>query len=206
MIPSELLYSRTFWDRYFWQLQDDFSYEMLEDNPIHFQLTEEHVLLLDPGDDFSYISLSFQYEDEEEIEIAWDDEAHFHPNVLRWSEYKAIVTRIAEAHEIDSWIPALLLRRFVGIQSMDELQAVSAWELEMRKASGLYAEAELKEWFEQSIVQAEEDWVNIDRRWVYREPLGWVVEGEDAYSLRNSDNTPFPFPQWNQMLTDLGSE
>ncbi|RJX40497.1 hypothetical protein D3P09_00275 [Paenibacillus pinisoli] len=206
MMPKELFYSRTFWDRYHWGLQDDFSYEMLEDNPIHFQLTDDHALLLDPGDDFAYISLSFQDEAEEEIEIAWDDEAQFHPNVLRWSEYKTIVGRIAEEHELESWIPALLLRRFVSLQSMDELQDISAWELEMRRASGLYTESELREWFEESMAKAEEEWESIDRTWVCREPFGWIVEGDDAYSLRQSDNTAFPFQQWNLMLAELGCE
>lgn len=206
MMPTELFYSRTFWDRYNWQLQDDFSYEMLEDNPIHFQLTDDHALLLDPGDDFAYISLSFQYEEEEEIEIAWDDEAQFHPNVLRWNEHKTIVGRIAEVHGLEPWIPALLLRRFVSLQSMDELQEISAWELEMRRASGLYTESELQEWLEESRAKAEEDADRIDRTWICREPFGWIVEGEDAYSLRHSDNTTFPFQQWKLMMAELDSE
>ena len=204
MIQKELFSSKKFWDRYFWNLHDEFSYEILGDNPFRFHLTENHTLLLDPGEDLAYISLSFQYKAEDELEIAWDDEAHFHPFVLRFHEFQVMVDKIAAVDDLEKWIPALLLRRFVGIESFAELQTISAWELEMRKASGLFTEDELHAWFEKSKQDHENFWDNCDRKWSYQEPFGWVFEGNDAYSLRSSANSHFPFEQWNRMLAELG--
>lgn len=204
MKMKKVFYTKTFWERYFWKLQDEFSYEFLEDNPLCFRLTAHDTLLLDPGEDLSYISLGYQYKNEEEIEIAWDDEAHFHPFVMRFNELLAIVDQIAAVHQIDTWIPALLLRRFVGIESFAEFQTVSAWEFEIRKKSGLFTDDEIQEWLEESKHMDEAYWNDCYRKWSYREPYGWVFEGEDAYSLRNSANGSFPFQEWNRMLAELG--
>lgn len=204
MIMKNVFYSKTFWERYFWKLQDEFSYEFHEDDPLRFQLTAQDTLLLDPGEDLSYISLGYQYKGEEEIEIAWDDEAYFHPFVMRFNEFLAIVDQIAAVNQIEAWIPALLLRRFVGIESYSEFQKVSAWEFDKRKISGLFTEDELQEWLEESKHLDEAYWNDISRKWSYQEPYGWVLEGEDAYSLRNSANRSFPFQKWNRMLAELG--
>lgn len=204
MIQKKLFSSKKFWDRYFWNLHDEFSYGILEDNPIRFHLTEYDTLLLDPGEDLAYISLAYQYKTENELEIAWDDEAHFHPFVLRFTELQAIVDKIAAVHNVEKWVPALLLRRFVGIESFAELQTISAWELEMRKTSGLFTEDELHAWFEKSKQDHENFWNDCDRKWSYQEPTGWGFEGNDAYSLRNANNSHFPFQQWNRMLAELG--
>lgn len=204
MKMNKALYTKTFWERYFWELQDEFSYEFLEDNPIRFRLTAQDTLLLDPGEDLSYISLGYRYKKEEEIEIAWDDEAHFHPYVLRFNELLAIVERIAAVHQIETWIPALLLRRFVAIESLAEFQTVSAWEFGMRQASGLFTEDELQEWLEKNKHLDEAYWNGRSGKWSDQEPYGWVFEGEDAYSLRNPANDSFPFQQWNRMLAELG--
>jgi len=204
LIQNKIFYSKIFWDRYFWNLHDDFSYEFLEDNPIRFQLTENDTLLLDPGEDFAYISLSYQYKDEDELEIAWDDEGHFHPFVMRFNEYQTIIDRITALHKVEKWIPALLLRRFVGIESFAELQRISAWEIDLRKTSGLFTEDELHTLIEKSKHDVDNFWNKCDRKWNYKEPFGWVFEGDDAYSLRNSANSLFPFQRWNRMLVEIG--
>ncbi|WP_229106713.1 hypothetical protein [Paenibacillus sp. 1001270B_150601_E10] len=201
---KNVFYTKTFWERYFWKLQDEFTYDTFEDNPIHFQLTAQDALLLDPGEDFAYISLGYQHKDEEEIEIAWDDEAHFHPFVMRCHEYQAIVNQISAEHQLEAWIPALLLRRFVGVGDFAEFQMIMAWELDMRKASGLFTEAEMQDWLEESKQWDEDYWNGCNATWKYQERYGWVYEGEDAYSLRNSANPSFPFLKWNRMLAELG--
>jgi len=200
---NNVFYTKIFWERYFWKLHDEFSYELFEDNPLCFQLTEDDALLLDLGEDLAYISLGYQYEDEEEIEIAWDDEAYFHPFVMRFNEYLAIVDQIAAAHQVEAWIPALLLRRFVGIENYAEFQTVTAWEFDIRKTSGLFTEDELHEWLEESKQLDEAYWNDCFRKWNFQQPYGWVFEGEDAYSLRNSENHSFPFQKWNNMLDEL---
>lgn len=201
---NNVFLTKTFWERYFWKLQDEFCYEFFEDNPLRFQLTANDALLLDPGEDLAYISLGYQYKDEEGIEIAWDDEAYFHPFVMRFNEFLAIVDQIAAVHHIEAWIPALLLRRFVGIESFAEYHKVSAWELDMRKTSGLFTEDELDEWLEESKHLDEAYWHEFNKEWKFQEPYGWVFEGEDANSLRNSVNSSFPFQKWNRMLAELG--
>lgn len=203
MLQSDLAQSRIFWDRYEWPLEDDFSYECLDGQPIRMDVTEDIALLLDPGDDFCYISLALQENDDEDIEIAWDDQAHFHPFVLRSQEWKRLATHLAKKNDTEIWIPALLLRRFVGVESYNDYVSVLAWELDMRRVSGLFTEEELQSWPKLMEFEDPKFWENYDRKWFLKEPYGWVFEGSTAYSLRQSENPSFPFEAWNRMMDTL---
>lgn len=202
LLPKQLARSRTFWDRYEWRLQDDFSYERFEEQPIRMRLTPQASLVLDPGDDFLYISLCFQERGKEEIEIAWDDEAHFHPYVLRVDEWQAIAAHTARMHKTDMWIPGLLLRRFVGVDSAEALAAVTALELDMRRDSELYTAEELEAWPIPEPYRDPAFWDTCGRKWMRRDPWGWIFVGEDAYSLRRPENPDFPFEAWNRMIRE----
>lgn len=203
MLPEQLAYSRLFWDRYEWRRQDDFAYEFLEDHPVPMKVSGEFTLLLDPGEDFCYISLEFLEQGKEGVEVAWDDEGHFHPYVFRVEELQAVSERIARLHQVPVWIPGLLLRRFVGIDPVNEQERESAlqWELELRRQSGLYKEEELDAVIHPtSRPAAGLHTGKSGRSWRFQSPYGWIMEGEDAYSLRHPDCAFFPFAGWNRML------
>jgi hypothetical protein len=203
LLQSDLAQSRIFWDRYEWRLEDDFSYECLKDQPIRMDVTDHIALLLDPGDDFCYVSLALQERNNEDIEIAWDDQAHFHPFVLRFEEWKLISAHLAQKYETEIWIPSLLLRRFVGVESCTNYDSVFAWELHMRRISGLFTEEELQCWPRQKEFEDPKFWESYDRKWVHKEPYGWVFEGSTAYSLRQSKSPSFPFEAWNTMMNAI---
>lgn len=202
MLNAELANSPTFWARYEWRLMDDFSYPALEDEPIRMKVTEESCLLLDTGDDFSYISLLFE-EDGEAVEIGWEDEAYFHPFVLRIEEWQSLYKQIAVNYNTAKWIPGLLLQRFVGFTSRLECQAITEEGLALRKQSGLYSEQELVNWPAHPLLTDETYWENTDRKWLLAAPHGWVMEGQEAYSLRTSNNPVFPYEAWNRMIAKL---
>lgn len=206
MLLDQLAYSRLFWDRYEWRVEDDFAYEALEDQPTVMKLTEQYSVWLDPGEDLGYISFGLQETGKEAIELAWDDQGHFHPYILRYGEWCAIAKRVALVHQVPAWIPGLLLRRFVGIDpgKEEERLEVQQQELEWRRLSGLFAEEELKQVMHITSRPISE-WASSvpDRKWQFREPYGWIMEGEDAYSLRQPANAGFPFAEWNQMIAAL---
>ena len=203
MMDLALAQDKKFWARYEWRLQDDFAYSELEEEPIRLPVTDEADLVLDTGEDFAYISLMFDAGDEEMIEIAWDDEAHFHPFVLRMEEWQGLSRQIASRAGVPEWIPALLLQRFVGYDSPAELEAILRRGMELRRLSGLYTADELAAWPEHPLLAQPSLWDKLDRRWREQPPYGWVFEGEDAYSLRIAGNPDFPFDAWNRMLASL---
>ncbi|GBF73836.1 hypothetical protein PA598K_02159 [Paenibacillus sp. 598K] len=206
MMDLALAQDKKFWARYEWRLQDDFAYQELEEEPIRLPVTDEVDLVLDTGEDFSYISLMIDDGDEEMIEIAWDDEAHFHPFVLRMEEWQRLSRQISSRAGVPEWIPALLLQRFVGYDSPGELEAILRQGMELRRLSGLYTADELAAWPEHPFLAQPSLWDKLDRRWREQPPYGWVFEGEDAYSLRIAGNPDFPFDAWNQMLASLSGD
>ena len=205
----KLFHTKEFWLRYFWILEDDFSYELLDEQPIKFFLSNEFCLSIDPGHDFSYISFVLKY-NQEEFEIAWDDQAHPIPFVFRYDEFNILTTRISEINHLDEWIAKLLLIRFVGADNLSEFQQIIQLQYDLLKSSQLYSEQELDS-CKQRLDQAAVYWRNYgrDAQWVV-DPTngkGWLYKGEDAYSLRSFDNTEtdntetgFPFPLWNRLI------
>lgn len=204
MLDLTLMHDKTFWARYEWRLQDDFAYPELEEEPVRLPVTDQAGLVIETGDDFSYISLLLEEEDEDLIEIAWDDEAHFHPFVLRMDEWQRLSQQSAARAGMPEWIPALLLQRFTGYDSPAELKTIVRQGMEMRRQSGLYSADELAAWPAHPLLDNPSLWDRLDRRWSEQPPYGWVCEGEDAYSLRAVGNPDFPFDAWNRMLASLG--
>ncbi len=203
MLNKELANSKLFWDRYEWRLQDEFAYPALEAQPIKMKITKDIALLIETGDDFSYLSLLFEEKGKEIVEIAWDDEAYGHPFALRIEEWGLLSLYLAARHYTEVWIPGLLLERFVGYSSRSELEEILKQGLEMRQLSGLYTPKELEDWSKHPMLKAETHWESVDRKWQLQEPYGWVLEGQDAYSLRNVDNPVFPYEAWNRMIATL---
>ncbi len=125
-IPAELdLSDPEFWATYFFESDDEY----LED--------DEHTASFDVGGGHSvdveisdgYFDLGVRSPDEDEaVSIGWDDEAHFHPHVLRWAELD-LICRAAALRD-----PALrhpgpglaLLGRFLVLDTADDVDVVTA--------------------------------------------------------------------------------
>ncbi len=185
-----------FWKAYFWIIEEEKEYPELKE-PLFLPVSNEYYLVLDM-EDFGYISLSLRGSNKEEAEIAWDDEGHFHPYVLRMEEWLKLTKQIAANLCTGQWIPALLLCRFVGLEQVvsekeEFLFLIRKFSIE----SGLFGD-ESETWFLDSEFynRLSED---MDAKWENRNNR-WYYVGEDAYSLRNPDNDGFPFSQWEELL------
>jgi hypothetical protein len=138
------------------------------------------------------------------VEIGWDDQAHWHPNALRWEELDLIGRCLAlnDPTLPHPGLPVLLLNRFTPVCLNTDADAVfplieSAWRF-----LGLFAGRQLDEVVEK-----------YDRRhaeFVWgEEAVGWVLgqaEGAEertgwyCYTLRVAENDAFPFQQWGEFI------
>jgi len=146
-------------------------------------------------------------EDTVPVEVAWDDQAHWHPHVFRWPEIDAVCHRIASrnADYPHPGTPLLLLYRFAPLCSEPEYQRYhplleAAW-----RKLGLFTSDEIESFIDRV------DFRNQGVQWRHNDTLGWTVEQVDpraereVYSLRVPGNTEFPFKRWNSLMSDLSA-
>jgi hypothetical protein len=201
-------YCKNFWRWCFWDLEEsaDSLYDAVEEQIILI-VTDEHKFIIDIFGNFLEITLLFQYADENKIEIAWDDLAQWHPFVLRIDEFRKIVKAVSKQHNIPEWIPALLLFRFIGIDICEINTLSGLWE-NIIKQSQLFSQEEVEVLGKEISIRTwncNKDW-ELNQKWNYATSLGWVFEGEDAYSLRVRENPTFPFAQWQNMMNKIEQE
>jgi hypothetical protein len=126
-------------------------------------------------------------ENPNELDIGWDDRAHWHPDVFRWEELEAIMQCLEKTQKeqlgFDLKFVPLLLRKFTPATKAN---AEFVFEQTRRyfRETGLFSENEIEELVEMR------DYFPEDFSWVYDEERGWIAKGEDGYSLRHYD------PDW----------
>jgi hypothetical protein len=188
--------------------EDEAPYPALKDCRITFPTSPEYALTLDLEDLLSYFSLGLRHPDAPEpVEVAWDDQAHWHPHVLRWPELD-LIGRCVALNDPDlphPGLPLLLLNRFAPICLDDDVDVIfplleSAW-----RSLGVLDEREINRYVEL-----------YDRRqarftWQHHEGIGWTIEqdeeglessGFELYTLRSAENDSFPFAAWNRMVEE----
>jgi hypothetical protein len=207
---TSLLRSPRFWRDFFW-LTDD-SAESYSDDPPYPEL-EDFTLPLPVADGFGLslafdsslitFSLGFVAPREDPVIIAWDDQAHWHPHVLRWWELETICRAIAlddGALSHPGWV-VLLLHRFAPICMGDDVEAITATLESAWRQVGGFSDNEITAFIEPNDAR--------DARFCWREidSLGWVIEQEDElrtykglYTLRSEGNEEFPFAAWAQTI------
>ncbi len=194
---------RRFWTDFFWQTEPDGGYPQLAGRTIRFTLAGGYKLSLSLDEGLHYFSLGFTAPRQETVEIAWDDQAHWHPHVLRWQELELICRAIAlqDSRLAHPGLVLLLLHRFAPICVGDDLDVIvpmleTAW-----RQLDLFSDSEIARWIERA------DARDAGFAWRYHEEVGgWCIEqdGERAarglYTLRDAGNKEFPFAQWARMI------
>ncbi|MBX7223157.1 MAG: hypothetical protein K1Y36_24635 [Blastocatellia bacterium] len=212
-----LLAGKRFWSDYFWDTEVEWGddeeegeegeegegtpYVIFEEQPLRFPLSPHSGLLLQLDSGLGYHSLQlWDSELSQPIEIAWDDQAHWHPHVLRWEELELLgrCVALADPDLPHPGLPLLLLNRFTPICTDDEARLAfpvleSAW-----RSLNLYSGIELVRQIERF------DWRESGIGWQFQESTGWFpvqdVSERQIYSLRQPENETFPFAAFNRMV------
>ncbi|WP_146169058.1 hypothetical protein [Actinoplanes italicus] len=178
-----------------------------EDEPIVVEIPVGggYALVLDIGGEFDMVDLGMRTPDSAEIlEIGWDDQAHRHPDTLRWAELDLIARAAAV---VDPTLrhpgPVLALAgRFVILGPADDLDAITplmdAAYGPPPPGAGFWPRT--RDWLDRA------DGRPHGIAW-QRNPDGdWAVDqagtdnpGRDLYSVRRSGSA-FPFAAWRHLL------
>ncbi|MER6945845.1 hypothetical protein ABT294_17615 [Nonomuraea sp. NPDC000554] len=143
----------------------------------------------------------------EPAELGWDDQAHFHPHVMRWAELDLLARALAlHDPQMRHPGPALaLLARFVVLDEQDDLDTVTplldaAFRM-LRPGPRDGVRPETRDWFELR------DLRGTGLRWTAGPDGHPAVEqthtgavARPLYSLRTPDSADFPFAAWAALL------
>lgn len=208
-IPHQLkprLREPEFWRAYFFQNEVPTSALDRETYRVEFPLTRGMGIALDLSSCLSYHSLNIIHPAlQSSVEIAWDDQAHWHPHVLRWEELE-LIARCAALQDEDFRHPGLthvFLHRFAPVCLGDDVAGIFPMlEAAMRTVDVL--DDELIEDRLESVDarQGEFEWKEMDDEgwWLFQNELAQDRSGIMAYTLRHRDNSEFPFAVWNDLI------
>jgi hypothetical protein len=218
-----------FWNHYFWQSEEqpkgEGYFELINhEEPVseeharqlrqyNVHKTKWHYCRLDvPLGDYSLrlqfdplfgeISLVLSHHMGKTFQLGWDDQAHWHPHVLRCEELDLICQCIARQDDSlpHPGIPLILLCRSAPVtDSEDSEQAL--WTLrEAWHSLGLFDAEQINKFLQ--VV----DFRGTGVEWRRDERKRWVLLQEDEdprvglYTLRFSENPDFPFLQLSEAL------
>jgi hypothetical protein len=163
-------------------------------------------LQFDPSID--YISLQLVHRSGAATEVAWDDEAHWHPDLLRWDELALICNYIASLDEQMSHpgIPLLLLCRFAPVTNGDDLERIDALLRQAWHRAGTFTEEQTQVFVPRTHL------LGTSVEWRMDEKAGWYLHVNDdekftvgLYTLRRLDNPEFPFETLRLVLQAIES-
>ena len=203
-LPVELQ-SPDFWAAYFFETEPDEIGDEDSSTIVEFAVGGGYALVLDIDVEISSVYLEMRTPaDAETLVLGWDDQAHWHPDALRWAELDLIARAVAVA---DPGIPhpgpvVALAARFVVLGPDDDLDAITPV---VDAAYGPRPAAAT--WWPRT-----RDWLHrADGRdhgvtWQRNEAGDWTVGQDEAasvdrdlYSLRRP-GADFPFAAWRELL------
>ncbi|MEU8659785.1 hypothetical protein [Actinoplanes philippinensis] len=211
-LPSDLqsrLDDPAFWAAYLFQTDDDVDDFDDDDEPgsivVEFPVGGGYAVVLDIDGCFDMVDLGLRVPGETEIlEIGWDDQAHWHPDTLRWAELE-LIGRAAAVLDPSLAHPGPVLAlagRFVVLDARDDVAAIAPV---MAAAFGPPPPG--AEWWPTA-----DGWLRkADGRgngitWQQDENGDWAVDQPDAavvdrdlYSVRRP-GSKFPFTAWRALL------
>ncbi|WP_433789016.1 hypothetical protein [Actinoplanes sp. CA-252034] len=211
-LPSDLqsrLDDPAFWGAYFFEADDDADDSGEDDEPgpiiVEFEVGGGYALVLDIDGCFDMVDLGLRVPGESELlEIGWDDQAHWHPDSLRWAELD-LIARAAAVLDPTLAHPGAVLAltgRFVVLDAHDDVEAIGPV---MDAAFGPPAPGAA--WWPTA-----DRWLSkADGRrdgivWQRDENGDWAVDqadsaatGRDLHSVRRP-GSKFPFAAWRALL------
>lgn len=193
---ASLARDEAFWSRWYWQ-QEGAAYAELEGSEGIVPLGGRHSLALRLDAKLACPSLWLVSHGAADVKIAWDDQAHWHPDVLRWEE----VETIARCGVIADRIPhpglvVLLLARFAPIGPEE---APLAFPLIEAAAAAVGVASPYERLDRHNPFR----WRRIDEDWVLEQDE--VSAGNEICTLRFAASdfaTPFPFRRWAEAMDD----
>lgn len=145
----------------------------------------------------------------EPAQLGWDDQAHFHPHVMRWTELD-LLARASALHDPDLRHPGpalALLVRFVFLDEQDDPDTITPLVdaafrlLRPIPGTGRGVRPETRDWFEVR------DLRDTGLQWTTREDGHPAVDQPNGdrgltplYSLRTPGSEDFPFAAWAALL------
>jgi hypothetical protein len=199
-----------FWTDYLFLSESGEQYSEFDGLQLRFDVSSRFGLTLDFNQALSGVTLSLHHpEADEPVQIAWDDQAHWHPHVLRWDELDAVCRVVSkrEPYLGNPYLPYLLLYRFAPITVGDDANAIFRVLEQAWRSLNLLPEANI------STLTTRFDYRRAGFVWKSVEPLGWMIQQDqalrqmtgtmanaDLYSLRRRDNPAFPHSQFNRLV------
>jgi hypothetical protein len=191
-----------FWSRYFWESEEG-EFPELERCKLRFPVGRRHALVLEMDEDIFQVTLRLKAPGSRKpVQIAWDDQSHWHPHVLRWEELD-LVGRCVALDDPTLPHPGLvvaLLHRFTPICRGDRLDVVHPLITEAYRAVGVFSEKQVRE------AVYSHDQRQYGFAWARSEVHGWYPRQEggagacELYSLRHPESDEFPFAAFNGMV------
>jgi hypothetical protein len=182
-----------FWTDFFWvtEPKNGEVYAPLDKAVVRFHVGAGRALELDLGG-LSYFEL-WVVGPEGREQLAWDDQAQWHPDVLRWEELDVISRAVAALDPSVDYpaLPVLLLQRFAPICGDDDATLAFSLLEQAWERLGLFRGRELRDLVERGDRRGHGfAWSRSGERYV----LGQSGEHEYAlYTLRHAENDEFPF-------------
>jgi hypothetical protein len=174
-----------------------------------FPVTEQRGLILDFTCSLDYFGLDLLQSDANRIELGWDDQAGWHPHILRWDELelicKSLSIRDSSFHH--PGLPLLLLSRWAPITDTDSPDHILSLLQQALVRVGV-----------NSPETSQSIFTRLDKRgngfeWKYDSAHEWTLHQDDPfrlkegfkykarlYTLRSPENDDFPFAEFNAML------
>ena len=152
---------------------------------------------------FLEFNLSLCDSAENRAELAWDDQAAGHPDVLRWGELDLICRCVArlDTRFPHPGLPLLLLYRFAPLTMSEDCE----WAIGLVRRAWIGLRLFTAEQIDQFIKLSDSredgfEWrMDVEKGWYLHQEEG-VRYKRDLYTLRHPDNSAFPFARLNAGL------
>jgi len=204
---KSLIGTRRFWTDFFrmTEVEED-GYPELEGCAVELPVAGGYGLSLSLDEFLFCHSLDFISPSAKPVEIAYDDQAHPFPDVLRWEELDLICRAIAlqDVALPHPGIPLLLLYRFAPICEGDDLDLIASLLDSAWRQRGVFTDTEIQNLIERAkTLDASFQWRYDDSVEGWLLDMDWsVVLANEPYTSRHSENPDFPHASWKRMLAE----
>ena len=204
-VPPALMQSSEFWSAYFFDNDSGTGYDF-PTTTWHLRVSDRYALVLRVETDFARVWLGASTPGGSEPRaLGWDDQAHWHPEALRWEELDAIARAVAfrEPALAHPGLVVLLLCRFAPMtEGEDGDLGASLLEGALRAAS-IRAETVPGLWASVDVRHAGFRWRNDPGRGpvLEQDPILACASGRPENTLRSADPlAPFPFAEFTELV------
>jgi hypothetical protein len=215
----QLATQKRFWARWFWFREDGHAYAELTNYQQPVPPRDRHLLgdtfpmcrldflvaggrglRLEFGVDLGYFQFELLRPGAKPVQLGWDDQAHWHPHVLRWEELDFVCrcVTLADDRLTHPGLALLLLHRFTPITDGEDAGAVLALLRSAWRSVGVRDGRTIDRLVRRMDARGEGfDWQLDEKRgWTLRQD-DWMSHDRGLYTLRSKGYRKFPFADLN---------